>query len=558
VLNKEKEGEMKKASPLRWALMTAVVLAAGIVPVSAYATPPSNDNFAAAKVLEGRSTYADGINDEATKEAGEPNHAGNPGGASVWFEWTAPGSGKATLSVCYGEFDTLLAVYTGDQLGDLQEVASNDDNDDCGQQSKVTFSAASGVTYHIAVDGKDGATGYFELDAWLGPPNDDFAQSIEVAGDSGSVTGDNYFATSEPGEPSHGPYSGSSVWYRWTAPSSGTASFDLCDSGFDTLLAAYTGDDVAHLTQVVQNDDDCPTYGGSRVSFTAGAGQVYRIAVDGAYGDWGPLTLKWSRNPLVPRNTVLPAIVGRPVDGAVLTAAEGVWSGTPPFTYGYQWMRCFYGGNCTTISDATGSTYTLVSADVGAQVIVVVTATNAGGSASAYSDHTGTVSPVAPANITAPSIDGAPYLGADLDVDDGDWSGSQPMTYSYRWQRCDAADSCEDIDGATDGVHTVTAEDIKTMLRVVVTASNGAGSATAVSSLTRRATRKPVCIVPRVKGKKLAVARRAIRKAHCAVGRVRRARSRRAGGRVVAQSLRPGLRRPMGTKVNLVVSRGRS
>jgi hypothetical protein len=243
----------------------------------------------------------------------------------------------------------------------------------------------------------------------------------------------------------------------------------------------------------------------------------------------------------------------------VLTADEGVWSGTPPFTYGYQWFACRYGGGCSTISGATASTYTLKSDEVGKRVMVAVTAANAGGSATAYSDETETVIPVAPANITAPSIEGAPYLGGDLGVYEGDWSGTHPMDYTYRWQRCArAADSCEDIEGATEWTYTVTAEDLKSRLRAVVTASNGAGAATAVSSLTRRATRKPVCIVPRVTGKKLAAARRSIRKAHCGVGRVRRARSRRPSGRVVAQSLRPGLRRPMGTKVNVVVSRGRS
>ncbi len=560
VLKREKEGEMRKPSPLRWVLVAAVALAAGIVPASAQATPPSNDNFAAADVLQGRSFYTEGINDEATKEAGEPNHAGNPGGASVWFEWTAPSSGKATFSLCnYAEFDTLLAVYTGSQVDNLQEVASNDDSNDCGQESKVTFPAVSGVTYHIAVDGKNGATGYFELDAGLGPPNDDFAQSVEIAGDSGSVTGDNIWATSEPGEPSHGPYGGSSVWYRWTAPSSGTASFDLCNSNFDTLLAIYTGDDVSQLSQVVQNNDDCANYGGSRVSFTATGGQVYRIAVDGAYGEWGQLTLAWSRNPLAPRNAVPPSIIGNPVDGAILTAAEGVWSGTPPFTYGYQWVSCSFTRGCTDISGATEATYKLTSAEVGTHVMVAVTATNAGGAATASSDETETVIAVAPANITPPSIDGTPYFGADLSVEDGDWAGTQPMDYTYRWQRCSAgADSCEDIDDATDAGYTVTAQDRKRRLRVVVTASNGAGSATAVTSLTRRTTRKPVCIVPRVMGMKLVVARQSIRKAHCAVGHVRRARSSRARGRVVAQSLRPGLRRPMGTKVNIVVSRGRS
>jgi hypothetical protein len=65
------------------------------------------------------------------------------------------------------------------------------------------------------------------------------------------------------------------------------------------------------------------------------------------------------------------------------------------------------------------------------------------------------------------------------------------------------------------------------------------------------------CKVPKVIGKKLPVARRTIVRAHCRVGRVRKARSRRARGRVVSQSPRAGVRRPRGTRVNLVVSRGR-
>ncbi len=66
------------------------------------------------------------------------------------------------------------------------------------------------------------------------------------------------------------------------------------------------------------------------------------------------------------------------------------------------------------------------------------------------------------------------------------------------------------------------------------------------------------CKVPKVVGKKLPVARRLIARARCRVGRVRRARSARPRGRVLSQSPRAGLRRARGTRVNLLVSRGRS
>jgi plastocyanin len=68
---------------------------------------------------------------------------------------------------------------------------------------------------------------------------------------------------------------------------------------------------------------------------------------------------------------------------------------------------------------------------------------------------------------------------------------------------------------------------------------------------------QPRCKVPKVVGKRLAAAKRAITRARCRVGRIRRARSRKARGMVVKQSPRAGVRRPRGTRVHLVVSRGK-
>jgi TolB protein len=62
------------------------------------------------------------------------------------------------------------------------------------------------------------------------------------------------------------------------------------------------------------------------------------------------------------------------------------------------------------------------------------------------------------------------------------------------------------------------------------------------------------CVVPRVVGLRLVRARMRISRARCSVGRVRRTRSRRVG-RVVAQSPAPGTRRPVRSRINLVVGR---
>ena len=68
----------------------------------------------------------------------------------------------------------------------------------------------------------------------------------------------------------------------------------------------------------------------------------------------------------------------------------------------------------------------------------------------------------------------------------------------------------------------------------------------------------PKCVVPKVKGKRLAAAKRAIRRAHCSVGKITRAYSAKVKrGRVIAQKPKPGTTRPQGARVSLKVSKGR-
>jgi hypothetical protein len=80
-------------------------------------------------------------------------------------------------------------------------------------------------------------------------------------------------------------------------------------------------------------------------------------------------------------NTSGPSIGGVARDGSTLTANPGSWDGTPTITYTYQWQRCdASGNNCVDIAGETGSAYTLVPADVGGTIRVVVTAVNGAGS----------------------------------------------------------------------------------------------------------------------------------------------------------------------------------
>ena len=90
-------------------------------------TPLPNDSFATAIGLTGTRGSVTGGNNGATKEAGEPAVAANPGGASVWYSFKAPATGKLRLSTEGSPFNTLLGVYRGSSVAALHEVASNDD-----------------------------------------------------------------------------------------------------------------------------------------------------------------------------------------------------------------------------------------------------------------------------------------------------------------------------------------------------------------------------------------------------------------------------------------------
>ena len=73
--------------------------------------PPANDNFADAPVLTG-SGSVNGSSINATKEAGEPNHAGNVGGASVWYRITPTVSGIATIDTTGRQTSTRCSPST--------------------------------------------------------------------------------------------------------------------------------------------------------------------------------------------------------------------------------------------------------------------------------------------------------------------------------------------------------------------------------------------------------------------------------------------------------------
>ena len=180
-------------------------------------TPP-NDTRAHAELIGGRGGWTSGTTMGSTD-------------GTVWYAWTAPGDGTLTLETNYVAFVTTVAVYRGSTLV-AQDVG------------KASLAVTAGETLVVAVSGANGARGAFQLQ-WREPPaNDDFAAAQPIAGESGTVTGTTEGAGVQAGEPESDYDASHSVWYRWTAPATGTYAFDSTPAG---RLLVCTGASVTSL-----------------------------------------------------------------------------------------------------------------------------------------------------------------------------------------------------------------------------------------------------------------------------------------------------------------------
>jgi hypothetical protein len=188
---------------------------------------------------------------------------------------------------------------------------------------------------------------------------------------------------------------------------------------------------------------------------------------------------------LVPRNTALPTISGNAAVGQPLTATTGTWTQSPT-SFAYQWQRCDPAGvNCTNITGAVGQSYVAADADVGSTLRASVTGRNAAGAATAVSAPTSIVSAAgAPISTSPPTITGTPQVGQTLTAGTGSWTGS-PTSFALQWQRCNAGGTgCADVAGATATTYVLGTADAGATIRVVVTATNAAGTTSAASAAT--------------------------------------------------------------------------
>jgi hypothetical protein len=302
---------------------TTNVPAGGDVQLGLQFTPaPANDDFEKRVKLSGSRVSTAASNGGATKQSGEPDHLGNPGGSSVWYSWTAPASGRVTLSTnevpdysppssssggvtiitigwpgppptCGNEIDQnpppifypVFAAYTGTAVNSLTPANCLPVSLDAFPNA-VEFDAVKGQTYQIAFDGNMGTTGDIPLYLALTKPasNNNFENRIKLHGIYVVATSYNAGATRQSNEPVFGDSTGKTVWWTWTAPVGGTVSIDLSGSDYSFPVAVFAGSSLARL-HVVATDS-----GG--VTFEAVEGQTYQIAVGDHAGLTGAIKLE--------------------------------------------------------------------------------------------------------------------------------------------------------------------------------------------------------------------------------------------------------------------------
>lgn len=293
--------------------------------------PPENDDFANASIISGTEFHTITSTHGATRESGEPQHGGINAGRTLWWQWTAPESGPFIVSTTGNIYDdynarrTGIGVYTGNTVDSLTTIAS--DQNGAGVNtgeftwSAAAFNAVAGVTYYFGVDAVHSGNLSFILTRPA--PNDNFADATEMRGSRWRATGHNLLTTVEPGEGKtdvfHNPppvtdASVRSVWWRWTAPVSGTIHLDSLGSQLANMIDVYTGSAIGKLTPVVGpryrsgdfingESHNRARNASDQLTFDAVAGTTYHISVQGSgYTDVssGPIVLTLAGPPAVP------------------------------------------------------------------------------------------------------------------------------------------------------------------------------------------------------------------------------------------------------------------
>lgn len=294
-------------------ILGTITLLTLVSSISAWAAAPANDKFVNATPIYGRvATLRNQSGAAATAEPLDPYIGLTKPTRSLWYKFEGFNSIYTTshIVLTHSAAANIGLFYLTDADGGIGSLAITNlipgntgsakiqGNYGAGGTDVLTFLGTIKTPFYICVD----TAGTFDLTLKLsGADNDFFEDAITMAGDQGTTTGNNRYATNLGDSPPNStvtPQNG--VWYRWTPSVTAQmvvdTNFSYLTSGqqlHDTALAIFTGSTLNTLTYVA--GDDNSGYGtNSRVSLPVTAGTTYYIWVgDGTYLNSGPFTLSW-------------------------------------------------------------------------------------------------------------------------------------------------------------------------------------------------------------------------------------------------------------------------
>jgi hypothetical protein len=234
---------------------------------------PENDSYRLPLALGDQAVSITGTNAKATNGLYEDGFHG------VWYQWSPGETGAFEVTTEGSSFDTRLVLYVM-TTGSFGGLSWWDDNDDQGDltSSRLIRIFFEGVDYRILVSSKfEDQKGPFNLNILeLPTPENDTAEgAIILTGSIAQVSGENPAASGGPQE--NGELG---MWYRWTAPTSGSYRISTEGSDYSTRLTLLTGSGPGNLNEIAYNDDDPNgSFGASRIDLEASEGTSYWIVV---------------------------------------------------------------------------------------------------------------------------------------------------------------------------------------------------------------------------------------------------------------------------------------
>ncbi len=265
----------------------------------------AHDHFDQALSLEGAegsasSTYVPNL----TAQTHEPYQTGI---GSLWWRWTAPSTGRFTFLL--KDQALQASIFEGQAIDTLTLVALG------AGGVPLVLEAKGGRTYHIAIGRPPDAinTPYptlfgfrppFEFQWGATPGNDNREHASIVTGSNGQAQFSITFATVETGEALLDTVARESLWWRWSAPTSGWHAFSVMGNPAWAIISVYRANrDWTGIPELITSSEH--NYLGSgrvEAAFRARASEQYLVRVAKRPNQHGPLqfdsrTLSWRTIP---------------------------------------------------------------------------------------------------------------------------------------------------------------------------------------------------------------------------------------------------------------------